>query len=104
MGDSGSYFLGYVLATISLTGARQQKASTAISLLVPMIALGLPIFDTLFTMFRRYLERRSMFSPDRGYIHHRLLDLGLTHRRTVVLLYGVCVIFTACAIGVSFGY
>jgi UDP-GlcNAc:undecaprenyl-phosphate GlcNAc-1-phosphate transferase len=103
MGDSGSYFLGYVLATMSLTGARQQKASTAVSLLVPMIALGLPIFDTLFTMFRRYLERRSMFSPDRGHIHHRLLDLGLTHRRAVMLLYGVCVIFTACAIGVSFG-
>jgi UDP-GlcNAc:undecaprenyl-phosphate GlcNAc-1-phosphate transferase len=103
MGDSGSYFLGFVLATVSLTGARQQKASTAVSLLVPMIALGLPIFDTLFTMFRRYLERRSLFSPDRGHIHHRLLDLGLTHRRAVMTLYGVCVIFTVCAIGVSFG-
>jgi len=103
MGDAGSYFLGYVLATVSLTGAGSQKASTAVSLLVPMIALGLPIFDTLFTMFRRFLERRSMFSADRGHIHHRLLDLGLTHRRAVVLLYCVCVIFTVCAIGVSLG-
>lgn len=103
MGDSGSYFLGYVLATLSLTGALQQKASTAVSLLVPMIALGLPIFDTLLTMLRRILERRSVFSPDRGHIHHRLLDLGLTHRRAVVLLYGVCVVFTASAIAVSLG-
>jgi UDP-GlcNAc:undecaprenyl-phosphate/decaprenyl-phosphate GlcNAc-1-phosphate transferase len=103
MGDSGSYFLGYVLATTSLTGALQQKASTAVSLLVPVIALGLPIFDTLFSMFRRWLERRPIFSPDRGHIHHRLLDLGLTHRRAVILLYGVSVAFAACSIGVSLG-
>jgi UDP-GlcNAc:undecaprenyl-phosphate GlcNAc-1-phosphate transferase len=103
MGDSGSYFLGYVLATTSLTGALQQKASTAVSLLVPVIALGLPIFDTLFSMFRRWLERRPIFSPDRGHIHHRLLDLGLTHRRAVILLYGVCVAFAACAIALSLG-
>jgi UDP-GlcNAc:undecaprenyl-phosphate GlcNAc-1-phosphate transferase len=103
MGDSGSYFLGYVLASLSLTGALQQKASTAVSLLVPMIALGLPIFDTLLAMLRRFLERRSMFSADRGHIHHRLLDLGLTHRRAVIVLYGVCVVFTASAIAVSLG-
>ncbi|HEY3493454.1 MAG TPA: MraY family glycosyltransferase [Polyangiaceae bacterium] len=103
MGDSGSYFLGYVLATLSLAGSLQTKASTAVSLLVPMVALGLPIFDTLFTMLRRFLERRSIFSPDRGHIHHRLLDLGLTHRRAVLVLYGVCVVFTASAIAVSLG-
>jgi UDP-GlcNAc:undecaprenyl-phosphate GlcNAc-1-phosphate transferase len=103
MGDSGSYLLGYVLATTSLTGALQQKASTAVSLLVPVLALGLPIFDTLFSMFRRFLERRPLFSPDRGHIHHRLLDLGLTQRRAVVLLYGVSVAFAACSLGLSFG-
>lgn len=103
MGDSGSYFLGYVLASLSLTGALQQKASTAVSLLVPMIALGLPIFDTLLAMLRRFLERRSMFAADRGHIHHRLLDLGLTHRRAVIVLYGVCVVFTVSAIAVSLG-
>ncbi len=101
MGDSGSYFLGYVLATTSLAGAVQQKASTAVSLLVPMIALGLPIFDTLFSMVRRYLARRPIFAPDRGHVHHRLLELGLTHRRAVVLLYGVSVAFAACAIVIS---
>jgi UDP-GlcNAc:undecaprenyl-phosphate GlcNAc-1-phosphate transferase len=103
MGDSGSYFIGFLLATLPIATERQQKASTAVSLLVPMLALGLPIFDTLLTMARRFLERRSMFSPDRGHIHHRLLDLGLTHRRAVVLLYGVCVVFAASAIAVSLG-
>jgi UDP-GlcNAc:undecaprenyl-phosphate GlcNAc-1-phosphate transferase len=103
MGDSGSYLLGYVLATTSLTGALQQKASTAVSLLVPVLALGLPIFDTMFSMVRRFLERRPIFSPDRGHIHHRLLDLGLTHRRAVMLLYAVSVAFAACAVALSLG-
>lgn len=102
MGDSGSYFLGFVLATSSLAGAAQ-KTSTAVSLLVPVIALGVPIFDTLFSMVRRFLERRPVFSPDRGHIHHRLLDLGLTHRRAVMILYGVSVVLTVAAIAVSVG-
>ena len=102
MGDSGSYFLGYVLATTSLQGATT-KASTAVSLVVPVIALGVPIFDTLFAMVRRFLERRSMFSPDRGHIHHRLLDMGLTHRRAVLLLYGLSIVCTVCAISISLG-
>ncbi len=58
MGDSGSYFLGFLLGTSSITG---YKASTAVALLVPMIALGVPIFDTLFTVLRRFLERRPLF-------------------------------------------
>jgi UDP-GlcNAc:undecaprenyl-phosphate/decaprenyl-phosphate GlcNAc-1-phosphate transferase len=103
MGDSGSYFLGFVLGTMSLTGA-SQKASTAVSLLVPVLALGLPIVDTFLAVVRRVLERRPLFSPDRGHIHHRLLDMGLTHRRAVLTLYGVCVAFTAAAIGVSLGH
>ncbi|MCL4752359.1 MAG: undecaprenyl/decaprenyl-phosphate alpha-N-acetylglucosaminyl 1-phosphate transferase [Myxococcales bacterium] len=102
MGDSGSYFLGFILASSSLAGS-MQKTSTAVSLLVPVIALGVPIFDTLFSMVRRIIERRSVFSPDRGHIHHRLLDLGVTHRRAVMLLYGVSVVLTAAAIGVSLG-
>lgn len=100
MGDSGSYFLGYVLATMSLINT-SQKGATAVSLLVPMMALGVPIFDTLFAMVRRILERRPVFSPDRGHIHHRLLDMGLTHRRAVMIIYAVCGVFTVAAIGVS---
>ncbi|HVK65493.1 MAG TPA: MraY family glycosyltransferase [Polyangium sp.] len=102
MGDSGSYFLGYVIAATSLIGATQ-KASTTVSLLVPVVALGVPIFDTLFAMVRRWLERRPLFSPDRGHIHHRLLDMGITHRRAVLLIYGVSVLLTVAAIGISLG-
>jgi UDP-GlcNAc:undecaprenyl-phosphate GlcNAc-1-phosphate transferase len=68
-----------------------------------VLALGVPIFDTLFSMFRRVLERRSIFSADRGHVHHRLLDLGLTHRRAVVFLYGVSSLLAAGAIAVSLG-
>jgi UDP-GlcNAc:undecaprenyl-phosphate GlcNAc-1-phosphate transferase len=102
MGDSGSNFLGFVLATTSLAGS-SQKASTAVSLLVPVVALGVPIFDTLFTIVRRWLERRPLFSPDRGHVHHRLLDMGITHRRAVLILYGISVVFTGAAIGISLG-
>ncbi len=96
MGDSGSYFFGFILA---LTGLQAHKASTAVSLLVPMVALGVPIVDTLFAMVRRILERRSVFSPDRGHIHHRLLDMGITHRRAVLIIYGFSVVCTVIAIG-----
>jgi UDP-GlcNAc:undecaprenyl-phosphate GlcNAc-1-phosphate transferase len=102
MGDSGSYFLGYLLATASLTGA-MQKTSTAVSMLVPMVALGVPIFDTLFSMLRRTLERRNLFSPDRGHVHHRLIDMGITHRRAVMLLYGVSVLLMVSAIAIALG-
>jgi UDP-GlcNAc:undecaprenyl-phosphate GlcNAc-1-phosphate transferase len=102
MGDSGSYFLGFLLATTSLTGA-MQKTSTAVALLVPMVALGVPIFDTLFSMLRRTLERRSMFSPDRGHVHHRLIDMGITHRRAVMLLYGVSILMMVSAIAIALG-
>jgi UDP-GlcNAc:undecaprenyl-phosphate GlcNAc-1-phosphate transferase len=103
MGDSGSNFLGFVLAATALVGS-SQKASTAVSLLVPVVALGVPIFDTLFTIVRRWLERRPIFSPDRGHVHHRLLDMGITHRRAVLILYGISVVMTAAAIGISLGH
>jgi UDP-GlcNAc:undecaprenyl-phosphate GlcNAc-1-phosphate transferase len=102
MGDSGSYVLGYVLGTSVIVGS-SQKASTAVALLVPCLAMGVPIFDTLFSMVRRYLERRPIFSPDRGHIHHRLLDMGLTHRRAVLTLYAASAVFSVAAIAASFG-
>lgn len=102
MGDSGSYFLGFMLAATSLSGGAP-KTSTAVALLVPVLALGVPIFDTLFAMIRRVVERRPIFSPDRGHIHHRLLDLGLTHQRAVLILYGFSLILTVAAIAISLG-
>lgn len=103
MGDSGSYLLGFVLAATALVATGSTKASTAVSLLVPCLALGVPIFDTLFSMVRRYLERRPIFSPDRGHLHHRLIDMGITHRRAVLIIYAVSIVFSVSAIAVTFG-
>ncbi len=90
MGDCGTYFLGFVLASASVLCAT--KASTIVGLALPALALGVPIFDTLFSMLRRFLERRSIFSPDRGHIHHRLIDMGLRHRHVVLILYLVTIL------------
>jgi UDP-GlcNAc:undecaprenyl-phosphate GlcNAc-1-phosphate transferase len=98
MGDSGSMFLGFVLASASLLGAGTQKSPTLIAIVVPILALGVPILDMLMTIARRFLERRSIFSADRGHIHHRLLDMGLTHRRSVMSLYLVSIAFTIVAL------
>jgi UDP-GlcNAc:undecaprenyl-phosphate GlcNAc-1-phosphate transferase len=103
LGDSGSYFLGFVLATSVLVGSTSQKASTAVALLVPCLALGIPIFDTLFSMVRRFLERRPLFSPDRGHLHHRLVDVGLTHKRAVLAMYAVSAVFCCAAVAIAFG-
>jgi UDP-GlcNAc:undecaprenyl-phosphate GlcNAc-1-phosphate transferase len=98
MGDSGSMFLGFVLASASLLGAGTQKSPTLIAIVVPILALGLPILEMLLTIARRFLERRSIFSADRGHFHHRLLDSGLTHRRSVLSLYLVSIAFTIVAL------
>jgi UDP-GlcNAc:undecaprenyl-phosphate GlcNAc-1-phosphate transferase len=103
MGDSGSMFLGFVLGAAALLGAGSQKSSTLIAIVVPILALGLPIMDMLLTIARRFLERRSIFVADRGHIHHRLLDMGLTHRRSVLTLYMLCVLFTVVALVTYFG-
>jgi UDP-GlcNAc:undecaprenyl-phosphate GlcNAc-1-phosphate transferase len=102
MGDTGSMFLGFVLGGATLLTGRQ-KESTIVSLLVPVIALGLPVTDTIFAMVRRAVARRSIFAADRGHIHHRLLDLGITHRRAVLILYGCTVLLCASAIAVALG-
>lgn len=102
MGDTGSMFLGFALGTSALMYGRQ-KESTLVSLLVPIIALGLPFADVVLAMFRRMVARRSIFAADRGHIHHLLIDLGLTHRRAVLLLYGCSVLLCAGAVGVAFG-
>jgi len=81
-GTSGTMFIGYTLAILSILGS----AKVAVALLV----LGVPIIDAFWIIVRRLFTRRSPFTPDRGHIHHRLLDLGLSHRQTVVLIYGIC--------------
>jgi len=96
MGDTGSMFLGYVLGVGALRTS--QKSSTAVAILVPIVALGLPIADTLLAMLRRTLAGRPMFSADRDHIHRRLLDLGLSQQRAVFTLYGVAALLGAMAV------
>jgi len=87
MGDSGSQFLGITLASVAVVGAL--KSATVITLVAPALALGVPIFDTAFAVLRRALRGRPIMTPDRGHIHHRLLDMGLSHRGAVLLLYAI---------------
>ncbi len=88
MGDTGSMFLGFVLATTAIK--TNQKHSTAVALVVPIVALGIPIADTLLAMARRAVRGAPLFSADRGHIHHRLLGMGLSHRQAVLVLYAGC--------------
>ncbi len=95
LGDSGSLFIGF---TIAATSVMCTSTSTAlVGLALPALALGIPIFDTLFSMLRRFLERRSLFAPDRSHFHHRLLELGLNQRRAVLVIY------TATLVAVGIG-
>ena len=95
LGDCGSMFLGYFLATASVMCS--MKSAALVGLALPAVALGLPIFDTLFSMLRRALERRSMFGADRKHIHHRLIDMGLHQRYAVIIMYAI----TALAAGIG---
>jgi UDP-GlcNAc:undecaprenyl-phosphate GlcNAc-1-phosphate transferase len=100
MGDTGSMFLGFVLAATAMQ--TNQKSSTAVAVLIPCIALGLPIMDTLLAIGRRALRGRPLFQADREHIHHRLLALGLTHRQAVLVLYGFCVFLGAVALVLTY--
>ena len=84
MGDTGSTFLGFTLASISIVGLF--KSYAVISMAVPFLILGLPIFDTLFAIIRRVLRGQSPMQPDRGHVHHRLIDLGFDQKQTVIIL------------------
>ena len=92
-GTSGVMFLGYTLALLSILGT----AKVAVAMLV----LGVPIIDAFWIIVRRLVEGRSPFSPDRGHFHHRLLDSGLSHRQTVLLIYGICVGLAVLALFLS---
>jgi UDP-GlcNAc:undecaprenyl-phosphate GlcNAc-1-phosphate transferase len=85
LGDGGSLFLGFLIAATSVLCV--VRSGTWAGLALPAMTLGIPIFDTLFSMLRRFLDRRSMFAPDRSHFHHRLLDLGLHHRHAVLMIY-----------------
>ena len=87
MGDTGSTFLGYMLATASIMGLF--KFYAVISFAVPFLILGLPIFDTFSAITRRLAEGRSPMSPDRGHVHHKLIDMGFNQKQAVAILYAI---------------
>jgi len=85
MGDTGSQLLGFLLAAISIEGAI--KSATAFVIAVPILAFGLPIYDTLFAMIRRKANGKSIMQADKGHLHHRLLDMGLSQKQAVIIMY-----------------
>lgn len=87
MGDTGSMFLGYMLSVLSVQG--MFKSYAVISFAVPLIMLGLPLFDALFAMLRRLLTGKNPMSADRGHLHHRLYDMGFSQKQTVFILYAI---------------
>lgn len=96
MGDTGSTFLGFALASISVMGLAKSYAALAIA--VPLLVLGLPIFDTAFAILRRVSNGKSIMEADRGHLHHRLMDMGFSQRQTVVALYIVSAFLGICAV------
>lgn len=91
LGDTGSLFLGFMISVLALQGL---KNATAVAVVTPVIILGVPIWDTFMAIIRRTLSGEKFYKPDRNHLHHRLLSLGLTHRGTVLVIYGISMIFS----------
>lgn len=96
LGDSGSLFIGFLLAALSVTGS--QKASTAVAVAIPLMAFALPVIDTGFTLARRFISGKPLFAGDKEHIHHKLLERGWSQRRVAFVLYGVCALFGLTAL------
>lgn len=96
MGDCGSQYLGFMLASFSIVGS--VKSATVVAVLVPGLALSLPIIDTLLAIIRRAVSGKPIMQADKGHLHHRLLRAGMGQRRTVLCLYGVCGVMGTAAV------
>lgn len=96
MGDTGALLLGYVLSTVSVLGLF--KFYAVVSFAVPLLALAVPLMDTVFAIVRRVLKGHSPFHPDRGHFHHRLIDMGLSQKQAVAILYAVSAVLGASAV------
>ena len=91
LGDSGSLFIGFMLSALALRGT--QKSPTIVAIAIPVVSFGLPILETTLSVMRRFISGRPVFTADREHIHHKLLQLGMSHRQVVVVLYGVSGVF-----------
>ncbi|GAQ01165.1 UDP-phosphate N-acetyl-glucosaminyl transferase [Companilactobacillus farciminis] len=90
LGDTGSLFIGFMMAVFSLKGL---KNVTFISLLMPVVIMGVPITDTVYAILRRLLNKKPIMQADKHHLHHRLMQLGLSHRQTVLVIYGLSLVF-----------
>lgn len=96
MGDSGAYLIGFIIATVSLHNS--QKGTVLAAMIAPVLALALPICDVAFAIIRRGLKGLPIFRPDRGHIHHRLMDYGYSSRKAVLVLYAISFLALVCAL------
>lgn len=96
LGDTGSQLIGFLLAVISIEGAI--KSATAFSLAVPILTFGLPIYDTLFAIVRRKINGKPIAEGDKGHVHHRLLSLGFSQKKVVLIMYAASVLLGAISI------
>ncbi|WP_342042438.1 glycosyltransferase family 4 protein [Bacillus sp. OTU2372] len=96
MGDTGALFLGYCISILSLLGL--YKSVTLFSIIIPIIILGVPVFDTTFAIIRRIMNRQPIGAPDKSHLHHRIMELGLSHRNTVLIIYCFGILFSVAAI------
>ncbi len=92
LGDCGSLFIGFMLSALALEGATQ-KAPTVIAVAIPVVSFGLPILETVLSIFRRLISGKPVFTADREHIHHKLLQLGMSDRKVVIVLYAVSAVF-----------
>lgn len=99
MGDTGSNFLGYIIAVISMLGLFKNVA--LLSFLIPIIILAVPIFDTLFSIIRRIRDKESIMMADNKHVHYQLLRIGFSHRTSVLIMYGFSAVFGGLAIVAS---
>ena len=93
--DTGALFIGFMIAVFSLSGL---KNATFISVLIPVMILGVPLTDTIYAILRRLLNKQSIAHADKRHLHHRLMQMGLTHRQTVLVIYGISMIFSFIAL------
>ncbi|MGV8145821.1 MAG: glycosyltransferase family 4 protein [Alkaliphilus sp.] len=99
MGDTGSLFIGFILATISVEGVI--KSATTVAIIIPVLVLGVPVFDTAFAIIRRSINGKPIHVADKGHLHHKLLDLGFTQKQTVLVLYSISILLAGAAVLIS---
>ena len=100
MGDTGSLFLGFIISIIALLGF---KATTLTSLIVPLLILAIPLFDTTLAIFRRLLKGESIGTPDKDHFHHQLLKMKFSVKATVLIIYGINILFASVSIFLVLG-